>query len=189
MAALEEHARIPVAFLVERIRRIASNAPPSECLPAHEELVERPYIKDYDAIPGNHPTDWMRRFNTADWRLLAAYASGHRIGGAIVAPATLELDARAPTSESAILWDLRVRPESRRAGVATALFAAAERWAAAHGFRGLRVETQNVNVPACRFYERQGCHLESIDRHAYLDLPDEVRLIWHKSVGVGARAT
>ena len=189
MAALDEYARIPVSFLVERIRRVATAAQQSERSPVHEEVVERPYIKDYDSIPGNHPTDWMRRFNTTEWRLLTAHENGRRIGGAIVAPATPELASHTPTSEIAILWDLRVRPESRRTGVATALFAAAERWAESKGCRELRVETQNVNVSACRLYERQGCRIESIDLNAYPDLPDEVRLIWSKPVGLGARAT
>jgi len=42
----------------------------------------------------------------------------------------------------------------------------------------LKVETQNINVPACRFYEKQGCHLSSINRNAYKAFPEEVELIW-----------
>jgi GNAT superfamily N-acetyltransferase len=39
----------------------------------------------------------------------------------------------------------------RGLGIGAALFRAAERWAVARGARWLKVETQNVNVAACRF--------------------------------------
>ena len=59
-----------------------------------------------------------------------------------------------------------------------ALFEAATRGARQRGCRLLLIETQNVNVPACRFYAAQGCTLGAIDRFAYADLPDETQLIW-----------
>ena len=42
------------------------------------------------------------------------------------------------------------------------------------------VETQQVNVGACRLYERCGCELISAAANAYPDLPGEVRLVWRK---------
>ncbi len=54
-------------------------------------------------------------------------------------------------TDLALLSDLRVAPAVRGRGVGAALFGAAERWAAAHGAAGLKVETQTVNVPTCRF--------------------------------------
>ena len=55
---------------------------------------------------------------------------------------------------------------------------------AVQGRRGgrLKVETQNINVPACRFYEAQGCILRAIDRCAYPQLPNEVRMLWYKDL-------
>lgn len=65
------------------------------------------------------------------------------------------------------------------------LFRAAEAWARARGCRQLKVETQNVNVAACRFYARQGCVLTSVHHNAYPGLPDEIQLLWYKNlVGV-----
>jgi ribosomal protein S18 acetylase RimI-like enzyme len=81
-----------------------------------------------------------------------------------------------------VLWDIRVVPERRGHGIGTALFRAAEAFAAARGCRELKVETQNVNVPACRFYQRHGCVLRTVNRFAYPALPDEVQLIWTKSL-------
>lgn len=57
-----------------------------------------------------------------------------------------------------------------------------EAWAAARGCRQLKIETQNVNVPACRFYARQGCVLGAINRFAYREFPDEVQLLWYKAI-------
>ena len=47
------------------------------------------------------------------------------------------------------------------------------------------VETQDINVPACRFYEA-GYVLTEINPRASADLPDEVQLIWQKDLGAGA---
>jgi len=46
----------------------------------------------------------------------------------------------------------------------------------------MNVETQNVNVPACRFYVSQGCYLGAIRRFAYAELPDEVQLLWYRDL-------
>jgi len=48
------------------------------------------------------------------------------------------------------------------------------------------VETQNVNVPACRFYARMGCVLGGIHRFAYPELPGEARLLWYKALRLPA---
>jgi hypothetical protein len=44
--------------------------------------------------------------------------------------------------------------------------------------RRLMVETQNINVGACRFYERKGCMLRTVRRGAYPQLPQEIQLRW-----------
>ena len=46
----------------------------------------------------------------------------------------------------------------------------------------LKIETQNTNVRACRFYERQGCQLRAIHRAAYPELPEEIQLLWYKDL-------
>ena len=46
----------------------------------------------------------------------------------------------------------------------------------------MKVETQNTNVPACRFYSRMGCKLAAIDRFAYANPLGEAQLIWIKEL-------
>ena len=82
----------------------------------------------------------------------------------------------------AVLWDLRVHPDVRGGGVGRALIQRVEDWAGAKGCRQLKVETQNVNVPACRFYESCGFELRHAEAGAYPELPDEVMLLWYKHI-------
>ena len=81
-----------------------------------------------------------------------------------------------------VLWDIRVREDVRGRGIGTQLFASAAAWARDRGYRQLGIETQNVNVPACRFYARQGCRLGAIHRFGYAGRPDvahEAMLLWY----------
>jgi ribosomal protein S18 acetylase RimI-like enzyme len=143
-----------------------------------ERALDAPYVKDYDAQEA--PTRWANQFDLSRWGLLGAYVAGYRIGGAVVAsdtPAVELLDGR---TDLALLWDIRVHPEFRGQGVGSTLFRAVEQWARARGCHDLTVETQNVNVPACRFYQRHGCQLTAINRHAYPALANEIQLLWSK---------
>ena len=79
--------------------------------------------------------------------------------------------------------------DERRRGVGAALLDAAERRAVNRGASQLRVETQQINVPACRFYLRHGFSLESVRPDAYPDLPEEVQLLWRKSLALGSRSS
>ena len=182
LAALTEYARIPIAFAVRRILELAVKGNGLGGFILSERSLAAPYIKDYDAIEGEGPTRWASRFDLTNWQVFAAQAEGRRVGGAVVARDTPGLTMLEERSDLAVLWDIRVATQARHQGVGAALFQAAERWAAARGCRQLKIETQNINLPACEFYERQGCALGSIHRFAYPELPDEVQLLWYKNL-------
>lgn len=182
LAALAEYARIPIAFTVDRVLDVVER---DGGVMLSERAIASPYEKDYDAIAGNHPDDWPRRLDVGNWTLLAACENGARVGGAVVAFDTPSIELMAGRSDVAVLWDLRVEPRHRRRGVGAALFRAAEQVAMSRRCRELHVETQNVNVAACRFYERQGCRLREARRDAYPELPHEIQLIWCKELGTG----
>lgn len=70
----------------------------------------------------------------------------------------------------------------RASGIGYRLFDCAKSWAREEGLPGLSLETQNNNLTACRFYERQGFQLGGIDRYFYRGLfPDtrEIALFWY----------
>ena len=182
VTTLEEYANIPIAFEVTSILDVGATGNVVGEFVLTERPLAAPYIKDYDSINGEKPTQWGRRFDLSNWGLFAAWAGGCRVGGAVVAFSTPGVTMLEGRKDLAILWDIRVSPEARGEGVGSALFRAAEAWAIAKGCRQLKVETQNINVGACRFYERQGCVLRAVNPMAYRELPDEVQLLWYKDV-------
>jgi GNAT superfamily N-acetyltransferase len=182
---LEAYARIPISFEASTVLELLSR---NGGLGGFE-LLERPLcprlVKDYDAIPGNHPTAWPGRFDLSNWGFLSATLDSERIGGAAVAFRTPGMVMLEDREDLAVLWDLRIAPQARQRGLGAKLFGAASEWATTRGCRWLKIETQNINVPACRFYASQGCVLGSLHRFAYPDLPDEIQLIWYKKLGAG----
>ena len=178
---LGEYARVPIAFEVRRVLDVAPAEGGLGGLAMTERDADPPYVKDYD-VDGEGPASWPERFDLSRWGLLSAWVDGARVGGAAVAFDTPGVDMLEGRRDLAVLWDLRVAPEARGRGVGAALFRAAEAWAAARGCTRLKVETQNVNLPACRFYARQGCVLGAIHRFAYPDLPHEAMLLWYRDL-------
>ena len=146
-----------------------------------EEPVIPPYVKDYDETGEEGPMCWLTRFNTSSWVLFLAREGDMPIGGAAVAYRTPGVDMLRDRKDIAVLWDIRVHPEHRRSGIGTLLFNEAARWAGDRNCNHLKIETQNVNVLACRFYARQGCLLGEIDRFAYSEehLAHETMLVWY----------
>ncbi|MCK4414487.1 MAG: GNAT family N-acetyltransferase, partial [Candidatus Eisenbacteria sp.] len=176
LARLPEHSKIPIRFEVRSLFDIEGDDPDSAVLVEH--TVETPWIKDYDAIKGAGPTRWPKRWDITNWGLLAAYVDGQRVAGCVLAHNTDGVDKLERRDDVVVLWDLRVHPDYRGRGIGRGLFEAAVQWASDRQCRELKLETQNINVPACRFYERQGCRLSSINRSAYEACPEEVELIW-----------
>ena len=177
-----ELARIPISFEVESVLDVSAPGGGLGGLLLSERRLDASYVKDYDTDEGEHPSQWAKRFEVSNWGLIGARAGGARVGAATVAYDTAGVNMLEARRDLAVLWDIRVAPEARGRGVGSALFRAVEAWAAARGCRQLKIETQNINVPACRFYARQGCTLGAINRFAYRLLPEEVQLLWYKTL-------
>jgi GNAT superfamily N-acetyltransferase len=180
-AALEEHGSISIAFVVDRILEVRLNDDGLGGMTLTEAAVADPYVKDYDELDEG-PTCWPRRFDVSGWGLIRGRREGALVGGAVIALRTPGLRMVVDRDDVAVLWDIRVSPGERGTGVGSALFRAAATWAGARGCAWLKIETQNVNVAACRFYRKMGCTLGAIDRFAYPELPAEVRLLWWKAL-------
>jgi GNAT superfamily N-acetyltransferase len=112
--SLREYASIPIAFEVASIFEAHREG---ERFELTEVAVPSPYIKDYDALHGEHPSEWARRFDVSRWGVLAARAAGM-------------LEGR---RDLAVLWEIRVAPEARGSGVGAALFRHAEAWPGPEG--------------------------------------------------------
>ena len=184
MAALAEYARVPIIFTVDRVLDVASRADRRNGFALSERSLEVPYEKDHDALAGEGPLQWGRRLDLSRWAFFTARFANRIVGGATVAFDTPGLAMLEGRRDLAVLWDLRIAPDTRRQGVGSALLQRVEAWAQLHGCRQVKIETQNTNVPACRFYERQGYRLQAIHRAAYPEFPEEIQLLWYKDLPV-----
>jgi GNAT superfamily N-acetyltransferase len=170
--AMPRHAAIPSAYDYLSVFDVLEAAEGHQLC---ERPLARPHRKEYDLL--EDPLQWSMRFDVTNWALIGAYEAGARVGGAIAAFDTPEVDMLEGRSDLVVLWDMRVAHAARRRGVGSALFQAVEAWGRKRRCSELKVETQNTNVAACRLYARQGCTLSQANRGAYAVLPDEIQLI------------
>jgi len=85
-------------------------------------------------------------------------------------------------NQYASVEDIAVDVHFRRDGVGRALMNQAIVWAKAKQLPGIMLETQNNNVPACRFYEHCGFTLGGFDRYLYKGIhkdTEEIALYWY----------
>jgi GNAT superfamily N-acetyltransferase len=181
-AVLPEYEKISIAFRVETFFRVELLDKGLSGFSLVEEAFAKPFIKDYDAYPEERPSNWTNRFDLSIWGILSAFDGERRIGGAAIAWKTPEVNMLDGREDLACLWDLRVDSNYRGIGVGKTLFARAVDWAKARNCRLFKVETQNINVPACRFYASQGCELGAVNLHAYPEPLNEIQLVWYRKL-------
>ena len=179
---LPQYKEISIAFEVKSEFRVDLINAGLGGIKLREEKVVPSYIKDYDAYEDGGPERWPRRFDIRNWGIFFALDGTRSLGRAVVAFNTPGVYMLAGRTDLAVLWDLRVHPDIRRQGIGTKLFNYAANWSRKRGCKQLKIETQNVNVPACRFYAKQGCQLGEINRYGYAGQPKvghEVMLVWY----------
>ena len=179
--SLAEYAAIPIEYTVESVLRVESVDHGLGGFRFIEEKVP-PYVKDYDSHESEAPLSWLDQFDLSQWGIFLARQGDTFVGGATVAVDAPTMAWLGDPKEVVMLWDFRVHPEHRGCGIGSGLFQHAARWARSQGYKQLKLDTQNVNVPACRFYAQQGCELGGIVRDAFTGHPDiahEVMLLWY----------
>ncbi len=176
---LAEYASIPIAFEVRTIYEVEVPDGGLGGIHLHKRSVS-PYIKDYDLL--HSPLSWPGMFDLKNWGLFLALEADQPVGGAVVAWDTAGADMLEGRRDLSVLWDIRVAPECRGQGIGGQLFRHAAAWSKARGCRQMKIETQNTNVSACRFYAAQGARLGDIRRFAYSDdihVAHEIQLNWY----------
>jgi streptothricin acetyltransferase len=185
---LRSYSEVSIAFEVRSVYRIELPDNGLGGMTLHERTVSPTYVKDYDAYEDGSPEQWPRRFNIDNWGLFIGFGEKEAVAGAAIAFNTPELQLMDKREDLAILWDIRVRPDQRRSGIGKNIFRHSCNWARKQGAVQLKIETQNVNVPACRFYKKLGCSLGQIDRYAYAGHPEvghEIMLVWYYDLQAG----
>jgi GNAT superfamily N-acetyltransferase len=182
-ATIAEHAEISIAFIYDSIFEVTQVEDEIAAFVLKEIPLPAACLKDYDSIDGEGPASWSTRFDLSHWGFIVARSEGKRVGGAVIAFRSEDVDMLEGRSDLAVLWDIRVDQSLRGHGIGAALFQSAEVWMIERGCKLLKVETQNINVAACKFYARQGCTLRTVNRDAYSDLPNEIQMLWYKDLG------
>jgi len=78
--------------------------------------------------------------------------------------------------------DIAVDRLFRRQGIGRQLLSTAIEWARKQNFPGIILETQDINVSACKFYESCGCRIGGFDKFLYkgVNLPrEETAVFWY----------
>ena len=179
---LPDYASIPMSLEVKTIFAIKEAG--LEGI-KFQEIPVTPYQKDYDQEMSIKAIDLPNVFDLSNWGMFVIYDSAKPVAGAIVAFKTKGVDMLDGRDDLAVLWGIRVHPDYKNKGLGTQLFQHMIHWARERNCIQIKIETQNVNVPACRFYAKQGCYLGKIDRFAYWDEPEfreEVELFWYLDI-------
>ena len=129
LSGLAEYGEVPIAFEVTSRYRLDPVDRGLGGIGLVEEPVDPPYVKDYDTTSEEGPARWLRRWDTSSWGLLAGYQGPRRVGGAVLARQTANVNMLEGRDDLAVLWDLRVHPDYRGTGVGRSLFEAAMVWA------------------------------------------------------------
>lgn len=128
-----------------------------------------PYVKRY----GPEVYDAAAYISQSDHVAWLAYVGGQLAGQILV---------HENWNRFAIIWDIAVDPPYRRHGVGRRLIEQAIRWARERGLPGVMLETQHINVPACRLYESCGFVLGGFDGYLYRSVMPgtrEIALFWY----------
>ena len=175
------------SFMVKRALNVQLVADGLGGMVLREEEVAHPYRKGDDASVEESLAAWAREHDISKWGIFVAVDGDSVVGRAAVAFDTPAMNSLERRRDLAVLMDIRVLPAYRQQGIGSRLFKHAADWARQKGCKQLKIETENVNVPACKFYRRQGCTLRAIDRYAYAACPEarrqpeiatEAMLIW-----------
>lgn len=145
-----------------------------------QEVPENEYVKDLGSSAELSKINDL--FDVSNWAFFMAFDGEKAVAGGTVASKTQGLKMLDGRNDLAVLWDIRVEDDYKRQGIGETIFKMAINWARKAGLKQLKIECQNNNVPAIRFYQKQGAVLCSIDEFAYYndrDYGNEVQLIWY----------
>jgi len=144
------------------------------------ETSVEPYIKDFCTGEDETVERW-KRWDLSNWAFFMAFDGERPVGAAAVASRTEGVDMLSGRDDLAVLWDIRVDDAYKHQGVGQRLFDMAVDWSRDQGLAQMKIECQNDNVPAVKFYHKQGAVLSAIDEYAYYNQPEhrqEAQFIW-----------
>ncbi len=175
-----QYDTIPMQVRVEREYRLVKQNNGLGGITFEENPV-KPYIKNFCVGKDESVTRWLR-WDLSNWGFFMAFDDDKPIGAAAIATKTNDINMLCDRNDLAVLWDIRVTDDYKHQGIGHALFQKAIEWSRTQGMTQLKIECQNNNVPAVKFYHKQGAVLGGVDEYAYYNDPyakGEIQFIWY----------
>ena len=145
-----------------------------------EETPVKEYIKDLGAYA--KAAEYADEFDITNWGFFMSFDGEKPIGAATIVAKPKDPRLVDGRDDLCLLWDLRVDDRYKQQGVGTSLLNMAVEWSRAKGYQQMKIECQNNNVQACKFYQKHGAVLGKIDEYAYYTeaaIKHEVQLVWY----------
>jgi len=133
-----------------------------------EELFENIYDKDYPGLE----LDYSQYINSRKRAIFLAYIDNECVGRIIL---------RENWNKYCYVEDIAVARDYRRMGIGKKLIETAVKWAKEQKMPGFMLETQDVNLAACKLYASCGFILGGVDTMLYGNGPNkgEKALFWY----------
>ena len=138
------------------------------------------YIKDLSIY--EIASEYEEDFDISNWAFFMAFDDDLPVGAVTIVSRTANVKMLEKRDDISVLWDIRVSDEYKHNGIGQKLFDKATEWSRQQGLSQMKIECQNNNVPACKFYHKQGALLGKIDEYAYFldeSCKDEIQFIWY----------
>ena len=152
-----------------------------------EEVKVKPYIKDLSIY--ERAAEYEKEFDITNWRFYMAFDGNTPVGAMTIVGKTDGLNMLYGREDACVLWDIRIADAYKHNGIGQKLLDMGVSNAKKDGYQQMIIECQNNNVPACKFYQKQGAVLSKIDMYAYYLEPEvrnEIQFIWYLDI-FGAR--
>ncbi|ANF97479.1 GNAT family N-acetyltransferase [Paenibacillus bovis] len=139
----------------------------NDCWSYTEELYDKPYPKEYE--DENIDDSYINNTHKA---VFFYYSDHHCVG---------QIRLRVSWNGYAFIEDLGICQSWRQKGIGSLLLDQAIEWARQNKLIGLALETQDVNLSACRFYARKGFVIGGIDTMLYskFSTAHEKAIFWY----------
>lgn len=178
---ISEYSKIPISYEVKSFLDVSFHSNGINGISIIEKELKIPYQKNYDDF--ETPYDWAKKWDTRNWGLFVATKNKSEIiAGITIALKTNNINMLEGRNDLAVIWDIRVKPDYRNIGVGTLLFQQATNFSKKQKCKTIKIETQNSNVNACRFYVKQNCYLGGIHENVYKELPAEIQFLFYKNI-------
>jgi len=176
---LDEYDKIPMRVEISKIYHVNKCGKGLGGIQySFEEKKVEPYV--YDFTNKDSATGWKKDFK--NWAIFMAFDDEKPIGGTVIAAKTPEIRMLDGREDITVLWDLRVDDRYKHIGIGHNLMTMAINWSRDNGYKQMKIECQNTNIPACRFYEKHGAELCVINENAYGT--DEVMFLWYLNLAL-----